>query len=275
MIKSITVKLSLLFLLIAITTCYYERDINEELQICYTKSNNIWIMDMDGSNQSQITDSNNDVCPSWSPDGKRIVYQNNSSYPSQIFIINTDGTNLIQFTKPISNETNEIPTWSSDGEYIIFSKLIFTTGYLFIAKPDGTILKKIQTGNLSSSKTMSIDGRFVYYSKMTHFCRMDLSTGTEENYGSSLSYYADYVSISPDGRYVLCSYNGDIFIYEIITQSTTNLASGSDPCWTPDGKTIIYTNGSNIYRINIDLTNNKQLTFTNDCSSPCVKWKPK
>ena len=99
MIKKTTVKLSAIILLLtAINSCYYEREIHEELEICFVRDGNIYIMNFDGSNQRQITDSGEDFAPSWSPDGKRILFER-GPMPTKIYIINSDMTNL----KPLSS----------------------------------------------------------------------------------------------------------------------------------------------------------------------------
>ena len=53
------------------------------------------------------------------------------------------------------------------------------------------------------------------------------------------------------------------------------ISSAFSPCWTPDGKTIVYQSMGQIYSINIDSLESKPLTTSNDCYNPCVKWKPK
>jgi len=270
MIKSITAKLSLLFILVAITTCYYEREINEELEICFIRGGNIWIMDMDGSNQRQITFLGNTYSPSWSPDGKRIVFERADS-GNTIYIINSDRTNL----KQLSHTESQYPTWSADGEKIYYYE-INVTHSIVTAKPDGTIIRRYTlTSSISSlsSFSPSPDGKYIYYSPASTLRKIDIEKGSDVHI---MNNNPTKISISPDGNSIAYSDGASISLYHIDTSNITFIAPAAQfPCWTPDGKTIIYTNGSNIYRINIDLTNNKQLTFTNDCSSPCVKWKPK
>ena len=66
----------------------------------------LYVMNSDGSGQTQIgpdvdLDHNNNSKPSWSPDGSKIVFSATlagSSGPSQIFVINADGTGFAQIT---------------------------------------------------------------------------------------------------------------------------------------------------------------------------------
>jgi len=85
-------------------------------KIAYSANGDIFVMDADGSNKTNITNSAgaNEFNPSWSVTGK-IVYERTS----QIWIMNADGSNQIQFagiTQPSPTE----PAWSADGGKIAF-----------------------------------------------------------------------------------------------------------------------------------------------------------
>ena len=85
------------------------------------KSCSIWIMDIDGSNQSQITDAKKGFAyhPKWSPDGKRIVFQatKKDKKDADIYVVNVDGTDSIQLT--INKSFDGMPYWTTD-DYIYF-----------------------------------------------------------------------------------------------------------------------------------------------------------
>ncbi len=84
----------------------------------------IYVMDRDGRNQRQLTTLGAaSFAPSWTPDGKRIVFASNVKDPSQrnfdIFIMNVDGTGLEQVT---FNETFDgFPMFSPDGKRLVFA----------------------------------------------------------------------------------------------------------------------------------------------------------
>jgi Tol biopolymer transport system component len=83
---------------------------------------NIWVVNSDGSHTRELGKGNR---PRWSPDGKQLVFMQamddgHSIVESDIFIINSDGTGLINFTR--TTERIEIdPDWSPDGKRIIYT----------------------------------------------------------------------------------------------------------------------------------------------------------
>jgi Tol biopolymer transport system component len=74
------------------------------LHIAYSSNGNtgnpeIWIMNADGSNPRQITSIGGRE-PTWSPDGTRIAFRSVRDGPSEIYVMNRDGTGV---TKLIAN----------------------------------------------------------------------------------------------------------------------------------------------------------------------------
>lgn len=83
-------------------------------------NNEIYIMSVDGSNQTRLTNNAaDDRNPKWSPDGSKIAFRSNRNSGNDIYTMNPDGTNLTQLTTSINN--NNEPAWSPDGEKILFT----------------------------------------------------------------------------------------------------------------------------------------------------------
>ena len=87
----------------------------------------IYVMDANGRNQQNLTNNPNaDRSPSWSPDGKRIVFESdrerNKDKPhnGDIYVMDADGGNQQNLTNINPNE-DRYPSWSPDGERIVFS----------------------------------------------------------------------------------------------------------------------------------------------------------
>lgn len=94
-------------------------------KIVYSKVDNsdasIWIMDIDGENQTKITDNKtleSAQRPRFSPDGKYIVFDaSDKSDNLDIYIISTNGNDLTRIT--LNQSSDSQPYWSTDG-YIYF-----------------------------------------------------------------------------------------------------------------------------------------------------------
>lgn len=88
----------------------------------YNSPSSIWVMNVDGSEPAQLTNNADERAfqPAWSPDGKKIIFTStvkSKKKDNDLYIINTDGTGLMQVTTNESYEGN--PVWSNDG-YIYF-----------------------------------------------------------------------------------------------------------------------------------------------------------
>ncbi len=84
----------------------------------------LYLMNADGSNQRQITKLGGaNFGPSWTPDGKRIVFSSNYKNPRSgnfdLYLINPDGSNLEQLT--FDESFDGFPMFSPDGKKIVWA----------------------------------------------------------------------------------------------------------------------------------------------------------
>ena len=91
-------------------------------------TNEIYVMDADGGNPQNLTNNpRSDNFPSWSPDGKRIVFsarrnghfRGDFAITSEIYVMDADGKNQRRLTNNRQNDWH--PSWSPDGKRIVFS----------------------------------------------------------------------------------------------------------------------------------------------------------
>jgi serine/threonine protein kinase len=69
------------------------------------------------SNKNKVRD----LQPGWSPDGKQIVFITTRNGPSQVWIMERDGSNPVLFSRSASLK-NSHPVWSPDGQTIMFTQ---------------------------------------------------------------------------------------------------------------------------------------------------------
>jgi Tol biopolymer transport system component len=96
-------------------------------RIAYTSnrsgSNQIHVMNADGSNDVQITTGAGGVhnrAPDWSPSGDKIVFVSTRDGRAQIYVMNADGTGQTRLSDGGEDEAD--PEWSADGKQIVFDR---------------------------------------------------------------------------------------------------------------------------------------------------------
>ncbi len=87
-------------------------------------TSDIWVMDADGSNQTNITNTPavSEYAPIWSPDGTKIAYVVGENYISGVWVMNADGTGQFKLSTFTGWEFG--PTWSGDSSQIALVRYV-------------------------------------------------------------------------------------------------------------------------------------------------------
>jgi hypothetical protein len=93
----------------------------------------IRVMNADGSDPHQIAEGS---FPSWSPDGTKIAFVVFDGSSSDIYLMNTDGSNVQRLTNSPAHENK--PAWSPDGRRIAFTSDGDGDAGIYAISPDGT-----------------------------------------------------------------------------------------------------------------------------------------
>ncbi|GAI95476.1 unnamed protein product, partial [marine sediment metagenome] len=92
-----------------------------EGKIAYTSNNQIYTMNSDGKEITQLTTENSNGNPAWNPDGTKIIYTYYEAEKTSIWIMNSNGTGKTPLTTSTDGECS-LPSFSYDGSKIIYVK---------------------------------------------------------------------------------------------------------------------------------------------------------
>ena len=123
----------------------------------------IAIINGDGSGLEVFTDGKGNYgFPSWSPDGREIVYRGASDSIRGLFIVDVETRKVKRLT---SDSHDNFPGWSPNGELIAFTGKREGNYDIYTIKPDGSDLKRLTTdpGNEAHS-VWSPDGKWIAFS---------------------------------------------------------------------------------------------------------------
>jgi len=125
----------------------------------------IWIMHADGTSIEQLTNPKGgaDYYPTWSPDGKQIVYVTGAEGNGDIVRMTEDGDDTVNLTHHPGRDN--FPAWSPDGRWIAFASDRDGNWSIYLMHPDGSNLQRVtHEGDALEPAWFPDSGRLVYES---------------------------------------------------------------------------------------------------------------
>ena len=263
----------------------------------------IYVMNEDGTGARRVTSTNptppagvsnltaRAAEPSFSPDGKKIAFIDASPdfTNSDIYVINSDGTNRVRLTDTPDSETH--PSWSPDGTKLTFARDMAATGTaspvdnfasdIYVMNADGSNITKIADAVDDMAPSWSPDGTRIAFSGFVN----DGSQGliyTVRPDGTQLtalttSGFSNSPSWSPNSQQLTFSfYDANSGYYQVAlldarapggtpTLLTDATSQGAfDPVFNTDGSGVIFTaspfDDPELYSIGLNGANLKRLT---------------
>jgi Tol biopolymer transport system component len=198
----------------------------------------VFVINADGSGRRRLTTARgNDFSPTWSPDGRRLVFRSDRDrrdppdLNNEFYVICADGSGERRLT--VTPEIQErSPAFAPGGEWLAFAG----------ESREGVLDLYVMRPNGSGRRNLTAD----------------LDCG------------AEYPSWSPDGRRVAfhCFQtldNLEIYVIDLDTgrpsRVTRNDAEDSFPAWSPDGDLILFSSGdADLYAVRPDGTGRRRVT---------------
>jgi Tol biopolymer transport system component len=225
----------------------------------------IWTLEPDGSAMKRLTtDPKWETQPAWSPNGRWVAFARSDALccPNRgggdIWIARSDGTGERRITGDSTHDTS--PAWSPDGSQIVFAATSDSPPFaidpdydLYVVNADGTGRRLLVSGARRSEidPAWSPDGTRIAFA--TDIYRPDGLPHPEAKLGLR--------TVRPDGT------------DERVIVPPGQLAY--DPDWSPDGESLAYTNGLNIFKVSAgggDSTVFPPGSYTGDRVDP--SWSP-
>ena len=109
-------------------------------------------------------DEKQDRYPSFSPDGKKILFESNRRNFWGIYTMETDGTNISEVSRVRAEM--RFPSWNQDGTRIIYSGKQGVNFSVYHMRADGTDIRRFMKGFMGIFATWSPDGKSIAFTSL-------------------------------------------------------------------------------------------------------------
>ena len=243
-----------------------------------SSTDDVYVVNADGTALRRLTRNPGwDFDPSWSADGRRIVYRSQTATRNdELLVMDADGSDKRNLTRSRTIEWG--PSWSPDGRWIAYNSDASGAGRmeLYVMRPDGSGKRRVAR-IYGEYPTWSPDGRRLAFMSQTPERTENYEIWVVNVDGSGLRRLTHtpgsdgWPAWSPDGRRIAfssirddcsvsrrkdCLRTGDIGPFHTIyvmnadgsEQRRLSRTFGQFPEWSPDGRYLLFAPHLNVIR---------------------------
>ena len=215
---------------------------NARLALADDAGNGVYVYDVDQQSLVRLTDApSSGAWVEWSPDGRRLGFKlfepaaGDDPPPQMSAVYRTDAETV----EPLLAATRRagVPSFSDGG------RMAFTVGNeVQIVAADGSTVACHDLGHYVNLAHLSPDGRHLAYNgRDEQIWLLDVESGDRERL-TDLPAACFNPVWSPDGqRLAVETVAGNLVAVEVASRQVFPLGAGSQPCWAPDGRHVIFT----------------------------------
>jgi CubicO group peptidase (beta-lactamase class C family) len=232
----------------------------------------------DGTVRTVSTTRGFDSMPSWSPDGRSLVWVGNHDGQNDIFVGDVLGSRVRQLTDDAAQDI--FARWSPDGSAIAFSSDRDGEHEIYLMAPDGSDVRQLTRNDVNDwVADWSPDGSHIAYisADVGQHLRVMAADGTADRAVAGAVDEPWWPTWSPDGRRIAYESHGVIFVIpgdggDPVRLPVPQLRVTQFPAWAP-GREIAFSSDGDLYAVAEDGSNLRRLTETSTTET-IPAWSP-